>query len=179
MILAPSKLSWRKDTSRQCLRLVVTITSLETLWRWLLSAAVSLASQSLKPDCWGHHVLSTEFLWDGAQSEVLGTQNISIIPGVKLLMEPAEVKSQWEDCNSQPSVSSFPAGITNKASSQTFGVSPQRDGWLLFLAKAVMWCSPLLQIHMWEDHVTKIILWIANTHQALVMSQAHCLNYLI
>lgn len=40
-----------------------------------------------------YSILDTELSWDGAQNEVPGTQNISTIPGVKLLMEAAEVKA--------------------------------------------------------------------------------------
>lgn len=88
-----------------------------------------------------YSILDTELSWDGAQNEVPGTQNISTIPGVKLLMEAAEVKAQQGFAVPPPSACSLPAG---QASGQPFGSPAQGDGLLLLSAKAKY--DPVLRI---------------------------------
>lgn len=88
-----------------------------------------------------YSILDTELSWDGAQNEVPGTQNISTIPGVKLLMEAAEVKAQRGFAAPPPSARSLPAG---QARGQPFGSPAQGDGLLLLSAKAMY--DPVLRI---------------------------------
>ena len=90
-------------------------------------------------------MLNTELSWDGAQSKVLGTQNISLIPRVRLLMAAAEVKSQHGAVITLfcPLSSSR---VVSKASGQPSAAPPQRDKWPLLLAKAMPRCSELLHM---------------------------------
>ena len=92
-------------------------------------------------------------------------KNISTVPGVKLLMEAAEVKPQQGACVSS-AFYPLPSGREiSQASGQPSGSPAQGDGLLLSSARlCLIQCSELPPVHTWEDFVPEMILQLANTH---------------
>lgn len=116
-----------------------------------------------------YSILDTELSWDGAQNEVPGTQNISTIPGVKLLMEAAEVKLS----RGLRFLRLLPAPFRpGQASGQPFGSPAQGLTYYCQPRLSMIQCSVICQF-ICEDIVPEMILLLT------LIEPAHYMGYLI